>query len=119
MRVLNSRLLSKGGITDARELRFQHVYRTLRELAMSYFDTYFNLRRERTLRTFSVPFNLKYFDARVWMTTDEPVWFVAEHLFEIRHFPLLRKGQEKHIRRVNDRLFRAGCVDRALKSANR
>lgn len=97
----------------------QPVYRTLRELAMSYFDTYFNLRRERTLRTFSVPFNLKYFDARVWMTTDEPVWFVAEHLFEIRHFPLLRKGQEKHIRRVNDRLFRAGCVDRALKSTNR
>ena len=31
------------------------VYRTLRELALSYFDTYFNLRGERTLRTFSRP----------------------------------------------------------------
>ena len=29
------------------------VYRSLRELALSYFDVYFNLRRERSLRTFS------------------------------------------------------------------
>ena len=33
------------------------VYRTLRELALSYFEVYFNLRRERTLRTFSRPVN--------------------------------------------------------------
>ena len=40
------------------------VYRSLRELAMSYFDVYFNLRRERTLRTFSRPVNLARFDSR-------------------------------------------------------
>jgi len=91
------------------------VYRTLRELAMSYFHGYFNLRRERTLRRFSVPFNLKYFDSREWMTTEKPVWFVAEHLFEIRHFPLLTKGMEKQLSRVDDRLFRGECVDRAVK----
>ena len=45
------------------------VYRTLRELAMSYFDTYFNLRRERTLRRFSVPVHMKRFDHLDWMTT--------------------------------------------------
>ena len=39
------------------------VYRSLRELAMSYFNIYFNLRRERTLRTFSRPVNLARFDA--------------------------------------------------------
>ena len=39
------------------------VYRSLRELAMSYFDDYFNLRAERTLRTFSRPVNLARFDA--------------------------------------------------------
>jgi len=93
----------------------QPVYRTLRELAMSYFDTYFNLRRERTLRTFSVPFDLKYFDSRAWMTTEEPVWFVAQHLFEIRHFPLLRKGLEKQVSRVDDRTFKGGCLGRAEK----
>ena len=30
------------------------VYRTLRELALSYFNIYFNLRRERTLRRYSL-----------------------------------------------------------------
>jgi len=91
------------------------VYRTLRELAMSYFHGYFNLRKERTLRRFSVPFNLKYFDSRNWMTTEKPVWFVAEHLFTIRHFALLKNGVEKNLSRIDDRLFRGECVDRAIK----
>ena len=91
------------------------VYRTLRELALSYFHGYFNLRKERTLRRFSVPFNLKYFDSRQWMTTEKPVWFVAEHLFTIQHFPILAKGVEKNLSRVDDRLFRGECVDRATK----
>ncbi|MCI0353945.1 MAG: hypothetical protein L0099_02745, partial [Acidobacteria bacterium] len=47
------------------------VYRTLRELAMSYFDLYFNQRRERTLRTFSRPVNLARFDHLDWMTTEK------------------------------------------------
>ena len=91
------------------------VYRTLRELALSYFHGYFNLRRERTLRRFSVPFNLKHFDSRHWMTTDDPVWFVAEHLFTIRHFPLLKKGLEKRLSRIDERTFRAECLGKALK----
>ena len=91
------------------------VYRTLRELALSYFHGYFNLRRERTLRRFSVPFNLQHFDSQNWMTTEKPVWFVAEHLFTIQHFSLLKKGMEKRLSRVDDRLFRGECVDRAVK----
>src|SRR5271166_3486301 len=43
------------------------VYRSLRELALSYFDTYFNMRRERTLRRFSRPVNLARFDDQQWM----------------------------------------------------
>src|SRR5881409_4124542 len=45
------------------------IHRTLRELTMSYFYAYFNLRRERTLRTFSRPVNLARFDNLDWMTT--------------------------------------------------
>jgi len=48
------------------------VYRSLRELAMSFFNLYFNMRRERTLRTFSRPVNLARFDHLRWMTTEEP-----------------------------------------------
>jgi hypothetical protein len=91
------------------------VYRSLRELAMSYFDAYFNLRRERTLRTFSNPVNLARFDRRNWMTTDEPIWFIGEYLFTIRHFRLLKPQMIERLHRVGDRVFRAGCVGRAEK----
>jgi hypothetical protein len=91
------------------------VYRTLRELALSYFDVYFNLRRERSLRTFSRPVNLTRFDARDWMTTNEHLWFIAEYLFTIRHHSLLRPGMAKRLHRLDDRSFRAGCLGRAEK----
>jgi hypothetical protein len=91
------------------------VYRSLRELALSYFDVYFNLRRERSLRTFSRPVNLTRFDNREWMTTDKPLWFIAEYLFEIHHYRLLASGMEKRLHRLDDRSFRAGCLGRAEK----
>ncbi|MGH9530313.1 MAG: hypothetical protein ACRD2S_10395 [Terriglobales bacterium] len=91
------------------------VYRSLRELALSYFDVYFNLRRERSLRTFSRPVSLARFDDREWMTTDKPLWFIAEYLFEIHHYRLLAPGTEKRLHRLDDRSFRAGCLGRAEK----
>jgi hypothetical protein len=91
------------------------VYRTLRELTLSYFNTYINLRRERTLRRYSRPVNLKRFDRRHWMVTGEPVWFIVDHLFEIKHYPLLTKAQEKALHRVDDRLFHAECLGRAYR----
>jgi len=91
------------------------VYRSLRELAMSYFEVYFNLRRERTLRTFSHPVNLARFDRLHWMTTDQPLWFIAKYLFTIRHFPLLKPQMAKRLHRLDDRSFRAGCLGRAEK----
>ncbi|HZQ19311.1 MAG TPA: hypothetical protein VFA90_11350 [Terriglobales bacterium] len=91
------------------------VYRSLRELAMSYFDAYFNLRRERTLRTFSNPVDLARFDCRKWMTTDEPIWFIGEYLFTIRHFPLLKRQMVQRLHRVEERAFRAGCLGKAEK----
>jgi hypothetical protein len=91
------------------------VYRSLRELAMSYFNIYFNMRRERTLRTFSRPVNLRRFDHLHWMTTEKPVWFVAEYLLDIPHTRLLRPAHKKLLTRVDDRTFRAECVDRAEK----
>jgi len=91
------------------------VYRTLRELALSYFEVYFNLRRERTLRTFSNSVDLARFDNLNWMTTDRPLWFIAEYLFTIRHFPLLTPSMAKRLHRLDHRSFRAGCLGRAEK----
>ncbi len=93
------------------------VYRTLRELALSYFDVYFNLRRERSLRTFSRPVNMVRFDHLHWMTTEKPIWFVAEYLLTIHHYKLLKPAVARKLNRLDDRSFRAGCLGRAEKNA--
>ena len=91
------------------------IHRTLRELAISYFNGYFNLRRERTLRRFSVPVNLKRFDRRNWMTTDEPMWFIVYHLFDVKHYPLITPSMAKRLHRVDERLFQGECLGKAYK----
>jgi hypothetical protein len=89
------------------------IYRSLRELAVSYFEQYFNQRRERTLRSFSNPVHLARFDPLEWMTTHRPIWFIAQYLFTIRHFPLLKPGMIRHLNRLDNRSYRAGCLGRA------
>lgn len=91
------------------------VHRNLRELALSYFNLYFNMRRERSLRTFSRPVNLARFDRLQWMTTEKPVWFIVDYLFEIHHYRLLSKNIAKKLNRVDERLFRAECLGRLEK----
>lgn len=91
------------------------VHRTLRELAISYFNIYFNMRGERTLRTFSRPVSMKRFDHLHWMTSEEPVWFVAEYLTTIFHYKLISRTQAKGLHRIDGRLFRAETLEKALK----
>jgi hypothetical protein len=105
--------LAKSNYTGCRYR--EPVYRSLRELALSYFEVYFNLRGERTLRSFSRPVHMKRFDHLNWMTTDKPVWFVAEYLVTISHMPLITAGQARRLHRLDSRSFRAGCLDRAEK----
>jgi hypothetical protein len=92
------------------------VYRTLRELALSYFNTYFNLRGERTLRRYSRPVNLARFDKRNWMTSEKEIWFIAEHLCDIPHQPLLRRGLEKHLTRIDRRTWESEMVGHRKKA---
>jgi hypothetical protein len=91
------------------------VYRSLRELAMSYFNIYFNMRGERTLRNFSRPVNLARFDHLEWMTSEEPIWFIPNYLCDIHHYELLRPGMVKRLHRVDQRLFRAETLGKAYK----
>jgi hypothetical protein len=95
------------------------VYRSLRELAMSYFNIYFNLRWERTLRRYSRPVNLTRFDRLNWMTTDKPIWFIAEHLCEIPHITLLTSTMKKNLTRLDPRSVRGEMVGHRKKRADR
>lgn len=84
------------------------IYRSLRELALSYFNDYFNLRRERTLRNFSRPVNLQRFDRLHWMTRTDNVWFIAEYLCDIPHTRLLTPKQERSLTPIDKRALGAG-----------
>src|SRR6266700_2840081 len=86
------------------------VYRSLRELAMSYFEHYYNLRGEKTLRSYSRPVNLRRFDAIHWMTAEEDLWAIPEYLVGISHSPLLAPAVERRLTRMDARLMAAGKV---------
>jgi hypothetical protein len=90
-------------------LRFRApVYRTVRELALSYFDHYYNLRGERTLRAYSRPVHLARLDGEGWMTSEEDVWCVPELLIEAKHYPLFPHRVARALPRLDRRSFEAG-----------
>ena len=60
------------------------VYRDLRELAMSYFHEYANRRNDKTLREYSLPYDLRRVDPRVWVTGDKGAWEVAAALDDVQ-----------------------------------
>ncbi|UWZ86575.1 hypothetical protein [Occallatibacter riparius] len=94
-------------------LRFRApVYRTLRELALSYFEHYYNLRGERTLRAYSRAVNLARLDRLNWMTAEEDLWCVPELLMAARHYPLFPDKVARKLPRLDRRSFEAGMHGR-------
>jgi len=87
------------------------VYATIRELALSYFEHYYNPAGEKTLRAYSRPVNLACFDRSLqWMTTLDEVWDIPGHLCEIPHARILTKPMERQLVRMDPRLYQAGRV---------
>ena len=93
-------------------LRFREpVYRTIRELAMSYYEHYYNLKGEKTLRAHSTrPLNLTRFDRRAWMTTEENLWDICEHLCGVPHARVMTLPMERQRRMMDQRLYEAGMT---------
>lgn len=90
-------------------LRFREpVYRSMRELAMSYFEMYYNLKGHKTLRSYSRTMNLSRFDSCNWETTDEDLEFIGDYTYTVRHYPLLTKKQILTLNRVPKYLYDAG-----------
>ena len=92
-------------------LRFRSpVYRNLRELVISYFEHYYNLDGEKTLRAYSRPVNLARFDTMGWMTAEDDLWSIPEYLVEVKHTPIAQITRRVY---VDERLYKAGLVGRA------
>lgn len=92
-------------------IRFREpVYRTLRELVMSYFEGYFNVRGERTLRGYTVPLNLTAFDHLNWMCNDEQLEQIGNRLDNIRNYRVLTPEMSRKLTRVDSLCLRAGML---------
>ncbi len=92
-------------------LRFREpVYRNMRELVMSYFELYYNLDGEKSLRTYSRPVNMARFDRIRWMTAENDLWEVGDYLCAIPHTPVMTPAMVRSLRPVDRRLYEAGLL---------
>jgi len=80
-------------------LRYREaVYRTIRELALSFFHEYFTDDGEKTLRAYSGAIDLSRFDRSLWMTTEKQIWDIYAFVDDVRHYPILTRAQIARLR---------------------
>lgn len=93
-------------------LRYREpVYQSLRELVMSYFDAYYNLDGERTLRSYSDPLDLARFDHLSWETSDDPIEpIIIPALDAAPHHELLTPEMIAELAPVDRRSYEAGLI---------
>jgi hypothetical protein len=92
-------------------LRFREpVYRSLRELIMSYFDFFFNINGEKSLRSYSLPFDLTSYNKRNWATTDDDLEYIGDKIESLYHFPVVSEKMISKLSTASDSMLRAGLL---------
>jgi len=92
-------------------LRYREpVFRSLRELVMSYFDDFFNIERQRTLRGYTRLLDLRPFDRYAWLTSEAGVERVVKRLYSLKVIPLLTLESIAALTPVDERSFQAGTL---------
>lgn len=103
-----------GAITKSNHacLRYREpIYKNIRELVMSYFHEYFSQKNgKKTLRKYSLPVNLNRFNKLNWEFSEKDIWFVPEHLCEIKHFPIMERWQIRQLRKADDIEIESGKI---------
>jgi hypothetical protein len=104
-------------------LRFRDpVYRSLRELVMSYFEPFYNMLGEKTLRSYTRPISLRRFDRLGWVTEQAALGVVAEHTEKVPRIRLLTNAMVQDLSPVDGRSYKAGrlgVVEAGLFQAKR
>jgi hypothetical protein len=101
-------------------LRFREpIHRTLRELAISYFEDYFNAEGEKTLRAYSGLLALRQFDRLEWTFRDEPLQHISDRLDDLKHHRLLTPRMVRALSPVDRRSYRAGMLGALAKGLYR
>jgi hypothetical protein len=96
--------------TNHAVLRYREpIYKTIRELVMSYFHEYFIDNGRKTLRSYTMPVNLKRFGTE-WITSEEGVWDIGAALYDAKHFPVLNKKMISSLRKADSIEIQAGKI---------
>ena len=92
-------------------LRFREpIHRSLRELVLTYFEDYYNMDREKSLRGYTQPLDLRAYDTIHWMTEDKPMDLIAEKLDQIRKYRILTPKMRRNLAPIDGRSYDAGMV---------
>ena len=92
-------------------LRYREpVYRNLRELVMAYFEDFYNLNGQRTLRSYTVPLRLEKLDHLEWMWKDAGVDAIEQLLPKLRRFELLTPEMIAALTTKDELAYRAGML---------
>jgi hypothetical protein len=96
--------------TNHAVLRYREpIYRNIRELVMSYFHEYFLNNGMKTLRQYSVPFNLNTLP-RNWMLSEKDLWFIDKKLDKVKHYDIVPKKFIKNLRKADKVEIKAGKI---------
>ena len=97
--------------TNHAVLRYREpIYKSIRELVMSFFHEYFDDNGKKNLRRYSHPVNLSRFDHLNWAASEEDVWFIPDYLAKVRHFPVLTRSNISRLRKADDIELKAGDI---------
>ena len=92
-------------------LRYREpVYATLRELVMSYFESFYNVNYEKTLRQYTRPLNLSAYDTLNWMTSDAALDVIGDRLSTIRIYKIIDAAMARTLALVDQRTYDAGML---------
>lgn len=93
-------------------LRYREpIYRSVRELVMSYFHEYFlNSTGKKTLRDYSTPVNLNRFNKLKWRTTGDDLFEIPHALDRVKHFQIVPKAYQKKLRKADEVEIKMGKI---------
>jgi hypothetical protein len=92
-------------------LRYREpIFRNLHELVLSYFEFYYNLEKEKSLRGYTEMLDLSLMDDLNWMTSDDRLEEIAAKLDEIPSVKLLSEEMIRNLVPVDDRSYEAGML---------
>jgi len=92
-------------------LRYREpVYKSLRELVMSYFEPYFNIKGERTLLGYTAPLNLNRFEKFNWLTEDNAMDIIGDALENTRKYLIISSDMTGKLSHVDKRSYKAGLL---------